>query len=751
MRKLMWFTMGFGAACALGSYFWLGDRAIGLAMLGLIAAIGCWFGRDYRAAKRAGAVFLGFGIGMAWFFAYDAVYTQPIRELDGQTVNLELTTCTYSWETDYGSAVDCYLDLEGKRYKVRLYLNEAQDIEPWTTIETPVKVRLTTDGGQNEPTFHRSNGILALCYQRDEAAFSVRDESTTGCLVMTQQAVRKRLTGIIDECFPGETAAFAKALLLGDRTDIGYEMSSDFSVTGISHIVAVSGLHVSILFALFYALSGKRRFWLAVMGIPAVLVFMAITGFTPSVTRAGIMQILMILALCVNREYDPPTALSFAALVMLIVNPLVASSAGFQMSVGSVAGIFLFSAPIRGWLADRIPDKKNKLWSKLKNWLISGVSVTLAAQFFTTPLVAAYYGTVSLVGIVTNLAVLWVVSFIFYGVMLVCLLGLLSLGAAKVVAWVIAWPVRYVIGTAGLLAKVPLAAVYTKSPYILFWLALCYAMIFVLIFSRGKRPLVSACVACLGLVTALTLSWVEPMLNDHRVTAVDVGQGQCVILQHRGKTFVVDCGGDYADSAADACAQTLLSMGVQRIDGLILTHYDADHAGGAAYLLHRIRASALYLPYVPDEMSAVPKIQDAAGEAQIFWVNRDLILESDGMKLTLFAPETGTSGNESSIAVLFQTEKCDTLITGDMSELGERILLKRAQIPELELLIVGHHGSKSSTSEELLAATSPEIAIISVGENNRYNHPNQEVLERLTAAGCAVYRTDQMGDITFRR
>lgn len=745
----MWFTIGFGAACALGCYFWPGKWALLMAALVCGAGIGLPFLLDAKVGKRAEMVCMGLAVGLVWFFGYDIMYTAPVRELDGDVVDFELTTYQYSWKTDYGCAVDCYLDLDGKRYKVRLYLNEQQELEPWTTIESPVLVRLTTDGGRNEPTYHRSNGILALCYQRSEPEYSVRDDSAEGFLVIAVASIRRQLTEIIDQCFPGNTAAFAKALLLGDRTDMSYEMSTDFKVSGISHIVAVSGLHVSILFALIYVLTFKRRWLLAVLGIPVVILFMAVACFTPSVTRAGIMQILIILALCLNREYDPPTALAFAALAMLAVNPLVASSVGFQLSVGSVAGIFLFSGAIRNWILLRLPEQKHKICRGLRSWFAGSVSVTLSAQVITTPLVAVYFGTVSLIGVVTNLAVLWVITFIFYGVMGVCLLGFFSLTVANWAAWVIAWPIRYVIWMAKVFASVPLAAVYTESSYIVIWLVLCYGMILALIFGKGKRPLVCLCVGVLCLAMALGLSWLEPALYDHRVTVVDVGQGQSIILQHRGKTFLVDCGGDYANDAADSAAEILLSMGIQRIDGLILTHYDADHAGGVEYLLHRIDTGALYLP-ASDEDAAAPVI-DAADDAEVVWIEEDLLLQSGGMKITLFAPEGAQNSNESSVAVLFQTEKCDTLITGDMSQFRERLLLYRTDLPELELLIVGHHGSKNSTSVELLEAASPEVAVISVGENNRYGHPAQETMERLEAAGCRVYRTDLSGDIIFRR
>ena len=744
MRKLMWFTIGFAAACGLGTYLGLGNWAW-FGVLSLVLAVLLW--KRSKNERKAALTCLGLSIGLAWFWCFDTMYTAPLREMDGKTVDLEFVTTGYSWETDYGSAVDCYLDLEGKRYKVRLYLDDTAQTGPWTTIETPAKIRLTTDGGANEPTFHRSQGILALCYQRDEAEVSAKEETTEGVLVTLIADLRRWIIGIIDESFPGNTAVFARALLLGDRTGIDYELSTVFKVSGISHIVAVSGLHMSILFVLLYILTFKRRHLLAVFGIPAVVLFMAVTGFTPSVTRAGIMQILMILSLCVRREYDPPTALSFAALVMLFANPLVSASVGFQLSVSSVAGIFLFAGTIRKWLLDRIPEKDGRVWKRVRSGFCSSVSVTLSAQVITTPLVAVYYGTISLVSVVTNLAVLWVITATFYGILLSCLLGAFSLAAAKAVGWVVAWPVRYVLAVAKLLSALPLAAVYTKSVYILCWLGFCYWLILAMIFGKNKRPLASACAAALGLALALGLSWLEPRLDDHRVTVLDVGQGQSVILQHGGKTFLVDCGGDDADDAADAAAETLLSMGVSTLDGLILTHYDFDHAGGVGYLLSRVHTRAVYLP-IEEEGE---QILAAAEGACCVWVEEDVKIRSDGMEITLFAPEGTDSGNENSVAVLFQTEKCDTLLTGDMSQFRERLLLRRIQLPELELLIVGHHGSKYSTSEELLAAASPDTAFISVGENNPYGHPAQEVLERLKAAGCGIYRTDLSGDLIYRR
>jgi len=183
---------------------------------------------------------------------------------------------------------------------------------------------------------------------------------------------------------------------------------------------------------------------------------------------------------------------------------------------------------------------------------------------------------------------------------------------------------------------------------------------------------------------------------------------------------------------------------------LILTHYDEDHAGGAQYLLDRIETDAMFLPELADENGVAEQLTQKQ-DAEIIRVGTDTEILFDGGKIALIAPIDYNSGNESSLCVLFQTEKCDILITGDRGELGEMLLLHNADLPKLEVLVVGHHGAASSTTRELLAAVQPEIAVISVGADNPYGHPAQSVLDRLADCGCEIYRTDQNGTIIFRR
>lgn len=745
MRKLMWFAIGFLTACAFGAYFYVDWFLLGAAVCMVLAVALAFAALHVTSARLAAVVCVGLSFGMCWFYVYDTIFLQEARQMDEKTAEVTVIVHDYSYDTTYGAAVDGTVLLDKRSYHVRVYLNDQESLEPGDRIIGALSFRYTTSGGAAEILYHRSEGIFLLAYQEGRCVFE-RCWSTP--LADYPALWRNALIQIIDDAFPEDTAGFAKALMLGDRTDIDYETNTDFKVSGISHIIAVSGLHVSILFGMIYFLTGKRRLFTALLGIPAVLIFAAVAGFTPSITRAAVMQILMMVALLFDKEYDPPTSLSFAALVMLLVNPLVVSSISFQLSFACMAGIVFLGEPIRAWLLDK--SRFGRWNNKFTKSICVSVSVSLSATVFTTPLVAIHFGTVSLVAMVTNLLTLWVITYIFYGIMLVCLLGCFSSAAAAFLAGILAWFIRYVLGVADVMASFPLAAVYTKSVYIVAWLVFCYVLLAVFMLLKKKPVVLFGCLVTLGLCLSVGLSWLEPWMGECRMTMLNVGQGQCILLQSGGKTFLVDCGGDHSEDAADIAAETLLSQGISRVDGIILTHYDADHSGGLEYLLTRIGTQLILMPDIRDEYGIADKMCAAAGDGAIL-VSEDLTLTFGGSTVEIFAPFSFDSGNEGSICVLFQTENCDILITGDRGAVGERLLLRGKELPQVDVLVVGHHGSKHSTTQELLEAVQPTYAFISVGEGNRYGHPADVILQRLLEFGCIIFRTDENGTIIFRR
>lgn len=749
MRRLMWFSIGFGAACAWGAYaantgwWWILLGALALMGLPLILT------RRVRNFRVAAAVLLGCAVGLCWFRGFDALRLTQARKADGQTLTGTVYVTDYSYETTYGCAVDCRIYLENKTYSTRVYLNDAAELTPGDAITGDFLFRVTVAGGEAESTYQQGKGIFLLLYQRSEEVTITQGKPSLG---EYPAVMRHGIQEILDSCFSEEIAAFARALLLGDSSGLSYEADTAFKISGIRHIVAVSGLHVSILFSVVSLIARRRRWLTALLGMPVLLLFAAIAGFTPSINRACMMQGLILASLLFDREYDPGTSLSFAALVMLMANPLTITSMSFQLSVGCIAGIFLFSGRIQSWMLSPTcfgECRGSGLRARLCRWMAGSVSVTLGSMVFTTPLSAWYFGTVSLIGIVTNLLTLPVVTFIFYGILLTVLLGAVALPLGSGAGVLVSLLMKYVLGLSKILSKAPLAAVYTESIYVVFWLIFSYVLILTFGIGRKRNPKVLACCVALGLCGTLAASWLEPLISDGRMTVLDVGQGQCILLQSKGKTYLVDCGGDYDESTADLAAETLLAQGISRLDGVILTHYDRDHAGGVPYLLTRISADVLFLPDGADENGVAETILPLADAA--VRVSDTMELEVGEMRLTIYPGVLHNSSNDSSLAVLFQTESCVILITGDRSGFGERRLLADYDIPDVDVLVVGHHGSGSSTCEELLNAVTPETAIISVGEDNTFGHPAEDVLERLTEAGCTIYRTDRNGTIIYGR
>lgn len=745
MRKLLWFTVGFAVACGIGAYL-LFDRTLLLfAGICLAVGIGSCFIKN-KILRIVAAVLLGLAVGFSWVWGYHAFYLDVARGYDGETVNAAVEITDYSYPTDFGIAADGKIVLEDQTFRIRVYTTAVDELSPGDRLTGDIELRLTAAGGKEEATYHQGNGIFLLGYCDQEAAVETAEEIPAKYFAVR---LRKRILDGLDAVFPEDTAGFARALLLGDSSKLTYEEDVAFQRSGIRHVIAVSGLHISILFAMVYLVTGRRRFLTALLGIPVLVVFAAVAGFTPSVVRACVMQGLVVLALLANKEYDPPTALATAVLVMLLGNPMTITSVSFQLSVGCMIGMFLFSKRIHDFLLRGERAKKaqgNGMKAKCIRWIVNSVSISLSATVITTPLSAFYFETVSIAGMITNLLTLWAISYIFYGIMLCCLLGAIWPAVGNVVAWVVSWAMRYVLLIAKCISAIPFAAVYTQSVYIVAWLIFVYLLLAVFLLVR-KYP--GVCISCVvfSLVLSLFLSWLEPRMDHYRVTVLDVGQGQCILIQKGDQHYMVDCGGDSGAIAADAASRMLLSQGVTSLDGLILTHYDKDHTNGVENLMTQIHVEKLYLPDTEEDHATRESL---SGKENVQWVSQDTSWEVSGLRVSLYTGEKVQDSNESGLCILFQTENCDILITGDRSISGERALLRKTGLPRLELLVVGHHGSKSSTSIDLLSKTRPQTAVISVGENNYYDMPSGEVLDRLDAFDIPVWRTDLQGTMIFR-
>ena len=745
MRILMWFVIGFVASTGVGVYALNGQVSLWLLLL-LLPGIALCVMKNI-SCKRVGTLIVGLSIGFAWLFVYDLCYLQPARAYDGITADCHIEIADYSKASDYGIRAQGQIALDGKTYQIQVYLNDVDSVAPGDVVSGKFTLRMTTVGSKEGATYHQADGIFLLGYPQEEIKIQKAKEVPSRYL---PARLRNDILNHLDNLFEADTVAIAKALLLGEGDGLTYEQDTDLKISGIRHVVAVSGLHVSILMTMMYMTFGRNKLVGLAVGTPLLLLFAAVAGFTPSVVRACMMQFLTLLALAANKEYDPPTALSFAVLVLLAINPLSVTSISLQLSTLCVVGIILVYPYVNGYLMGFMgnPNTKKRK-DKLLRTISSTISVSISATVMTAPVCAYYFGMVSVVGILTNLLTMWAVTIIFCGIVCVCILGLIWLPLGQWIAWAIGWLIRYVMYVAGILASMPWSAVYCCSVYVVLWLVFAYVLLGVFLLMKKKRPVLLACCLVAGLVISLIASYCEDDLDDYRVTIMDVGQGQSVLIQFENLAYLVDCGGDSDQVAADTVAAQLLSQGISRLDGMILTHYDRDHAGGVINLQTRISVDTIYIPHIYDDSSIKGEILTAF-DGRICWVS-DIkqFCSGDGM-LTLIPGESYSQENENSTCVLFQMKNYDILITGDRNAAGEEQLLKRRNLPKLDVLVAGHHGADSATGIPLLSRTQPEIAVISVSADNPYGHPGKDTLRRLQMYGCKILRTDQCGTIIFR-
>ena len=705
----------------------------------IVGLIACFF--SCPMGKRIRLAALGLSLGLLWCYGYEQWQLRPLGELDGQVRQIRLRVLEEVKTTAYGSQVLC----RSGDVRVLAYLkDEGRGISIGDELSMNAKLSVADPG---EELYYISKDIPLLAYEDSElqvqkGTFGVWDYPAKLYSILQTR---------IRQLFPKDTAPFMLALLTGDTEELSYGLRNDMSLAGISHVVAVSGMHVSLICALVMNLCLRRRRLAAGVCLGALWFFAAMLGFTPSVTRAVVMNSVMLMAPILRRDYDGPTGLGVALLVLLLKNPWSIASVGLQLSFAAVAGIQWMSRPIDRWLRRlcRVDHPRDyfRLRGKILHFLIGSVATTLGASVLTLPLTAYYFGTVSLISLLSNLLLLPILSAVFsLGYPLVAL----SFCFYPVTMWVaeqLSVVIRAVLWAVELLADIPYGALYTQSPYVILWLAASYILL--ALAWRYRRPGLS-----LALVLGMLLS--VPLLQSiHReklrFTMLDVGQGQCLLVESGEMSAVIDCGGSHGESSGEKAARALQSRGWQTVDALILTHFDTDHVGGCLQLMDRMEIRRLYLPDISEDSPWRKTLVREANQRSIpiCWVTEDSQLPLDEGSVSIFAPVRKKTDNDG-LSLLLSVEKCDILITGDLSHAGERELLLTRALPDLEVLVAGHHGSADSTSPQLLRYTKPELLLISVG-SNPHGHPRPEVLSRAEAVGAQVQRTDQDGTIIIMR
>lgn len=735
---------------------------LGMGLVFLCPALWWGMGRKRSRVRLACMLALaGASVGLLWTAAFHELVFEPARELDGRTVRLEAVVEEYPQQTDYGYSVVVRCETDGIQNPLTLlYMDEqGAKLRPGDQISVITHCTLANRSlSGKEITYYTAKGIFL-------------QGETYGTLKVYRPEVpppafwpallANWLKEGIARCFPADVAPLMQALVTGNREGLSDQFTTSLQRTGLSHMVVVSGMHLSVLAEMVSALLGKGKRSTAVCTSVWVILFCGVVGNTPSVVRAAVMILLLQAAPLFGRENDPPTSLGVALMALLLWNPFSAAHIGLQLSFASVAGIQLVSQPIQDRLLalTHLNRYDRRRWVRVctmaPRFCITTFSATLGAMLLTVPLVAVHFGMFSVIAPISNLLTLWAVSLLLVGGVAGGLLGWLlpSVGVLAVVPFT--WLGRYVCWVIDALSRFTMASLPLDSFYYRAWLVFVYLLLCVGLLMKGpKRFILPGCTCVMTFCAALLLTSASFYAGDMTVVALDVGQGQSVLVRSGSFLALVDCGGDGVDDAGDVAADYIQALGENQLDLLVLSHYHADHANGISQLLRRVEVAAVALPDVEPEAPLRQEILTLVQENNIpvRFVREDTVYQlEDGASITLFPPlGEGTDTNELGLAVLATAGGFDTLITGDMSGGVESLFVSHGDLSEVELLVVGHHGSGTSTTQAFLDVVQPKIAVISAGENNRYGHPAQETLERLDRIGAEIYRTDLQGTVTIR-
>lgn len=746
MRKLATFTAGFASAVFLAHYLVPSDRYLTAACIcaGLLLIALFFRGQArQRVLLVTAAAVIGFCACAASFYLKEV----PAQAFAGQTTEVTAIVAEYpDVEEDYCTAT---VKLTGDAPHVRvLAYGDFSEAKPGDTVRFTAQFKSSGERYGKPWDGYTADGVFLIAYLDGEAEITGRAKTA---FMYYPQTAAKWAEQVISQLLPDSSGAFITALLLGDKSGL-YEQTQtycDLADAGILHVVAVSGMHVAFLLG-FLRLIVRRRKTVSLIGIPLIWFFAFMAGATPSILRACFMQTMVLTAPLFDRRSDPITSLSAALLVLLTVNPDSCASVSLQLSFGAILGMILVTGKLNRAITSKLQHSGlHNYLIKLLRLLAATFSSSVGAMVFTVPLMALHFGYFALYSVFENILVFWAVSAAFILGALTAVFGAAWLPLGIPFAWCAALLSRFITGTAHFFADLPYSIICTQSNVFAWAIVSAYAFFtaWLIIRRRSKISAVfPACAAVCVFCGAIIFTEFSAINCGASVTAVNVGQGQSIVITDAGAAVAVDCGGrNTARNAGDITAMTLLSRGRRSLDILALTHFDLDHVNGVIRLMCRIDVENLVIPDVDCEVrDEIVSFAEKQG-TKVYIISEDTTFTVAGLVLTVFGP---ISKAEPTLIFLASHENCDILITGDVDEEIEKRLLLGCELPDTEIFIVGHHGSKYSSCAELLAAARAETAIVSSGYNT-YGHPATETLSRLKSAGMTVLRTDELGSITL--
>lgn len=572
----------------------------------------------------------------------------------------------------------------------------------------------------------------------------------------------------IEKYLDEKQAGILKGILLGDSKKVEEEIQENFRISNISHVLAVSGMHVNYIILgmnfLLKPLFGKRR--TRKITIIFLVFYMFITGFSASIVRAGVMGIIIILGKLIHRKEDTWTSISISLLILLINNPFSILNISLQLSFAGTMGLVLFNKKIPGIF-----------------------SITLCAQIMIFPIMIYHFNIFGTYFLITNL----LAGIIIGPIIVIGILGIFSSIFSFTMAKILFLIVKVSVEILILISKfseLSMAKIYLPTPRI--WQIIIYYIIVFFIksiyevysekkptatfirvknllalakykFRKNKRKNIKKIMSIL-IILLITFTIIKKQCNTLNINFVDVGQGDsCFIITPKKKTILVDGGGSQSkefDVGKSTLLPYILNKGYTQLDYIVISHFDYDHVGGILYIMQEIKVKNIIIGKQFEDSENYEKfvnlVQQKDIKVRIVEAGEDIKIEKN-LNFNVVWPNSKSqisdnSINNNSLVFKMKYKNFSMLFTGDIEEIAEKKILQTCNVKNLESLVlkVPHHGSKTSSSQEFLDAVRPKIALIGVGKNNKFGHPSDITLEKFKMYDTKVYRTDQKGEITLK-
>lgn len=684
-------------------------------------------------------------------------YESKYKKYDNKNISIEGTIISDIEEKEYNYTFtirtkDDYFLVNLKKNKEEISLEYGDKLQISGEYQEPNKAR--NYKGFDYKNYLKINKIYGIIRVDLYTNIIIKHQKNLSNFKLLIHKIREKLKENIQELLTKETYALGIGILIGDNSRINEKIVEDFKNSNLSHMLAVSGAHINYVVLTVSILFTKKRAGIKaqrVVTIMMMLFFMELTQMTSSVVRAGISCIIYMLASLLYRKADVINAMAISTLLILLNNPFKLFDIGFQLSYAGTLGIILFCKLIN------IPIK-NKLLKYLKDSII----ISISANIFIIPIMMYQFNTISLTFILSNLLAGPLLGISIILEIIVLLISFMSINIAAIPAKVLNILLILIINIANWFSNIEISKIYVITPQIISIVAY-YLICAAIILKQKNRKII-----VIIMLTVLIVNFF-PTPKKLRINFIDVGQGDSTLIRtETNKVILIDSGGSTASSSFDVGNKVLLpyllDRRIKKIDFIIVSHFDADHCQAFETVIDNINVRKVVvckqLMITQEYLNIINKCKKK--NIKIIVVERGDKLKIDKRtEFEILHPgerflDDGKGGLNANAIVCKMNYKLNNgkifsiLFTGDIEVEAEKELEQvYGKKLKADILKVAHHGSKTSSREKFIKLVSPKIALIGVGENNKFGHPADITLERLEKENVKVYRADQMGEISI--